>query len=160
MKRGRLGASVVLLAAIVSGCKGGSDAGGSASSPTAPSASAICSPPVVTVCSVPSSVESDRRAAIGQVTVSAGGGPSCRVALREAIPISFTINDPHSGATWQIQTNSRHSASPSSGSADSAGPFHATVQFLSFGGDNRTDDTFRITTSDQLGCTVAMFGHN
>lgn len=102
----------------------------------------------------------DRRAAIAQVTVSAGGAPSCRVALREALQISFTIHDPRSGATWQIQTNSRHSVSPSSGSADSAGPFQAIVQFNSFGGDNRIDDTFRITTSDQLGCSVAIHGHN
>lgn len=152
--------AVLVVAMAVGGCQGGSDesGGSSASSPTAPSASATCSPPVVTVCG--SNGPNDGRPGIGQVTVSAGGAPSCRVALREAIPISFTIVNPNSGFTWEIQTNARHSVSPSSGSASSAGPFQATVQFNSFGGDNRTDDSFRITTSGGLGCTVPIHGRN
>lgn len=159
MKRGYLGLSAVMITVIAAACKGGSDgSGGLASSPTAPSAAATCSPPVVTVCG--SDGPNDGRPGIGQVTVWAGGAPSCRVALREAIPISFTIVNPNSGFTWEIQVNSRHSVSPSSGSASSAGPFQATVQFNSFGGDNRTDDSFRITTSGGIGCTVPIHGHN
>ena len=160
MKRGHLGLSLVMIAVIAAACKGGSDgSGGSASSPTAPTASATCSPPVVITCTNPEA-SGDGRTAIGQITVVAGGAPSCRVAVREAIPISFTAVRPDSNVTWQIVTNTRQSASPSSGGAGSAGPFQATVQFTTFGGDNRTDDRFRITTSNGLGCDVPIYGHN
>lgn len=157
MTRSYFSVAAVILTVTAGACKGGSDGGGSTSSPTAPSASATCSPPVVTTCTNPEA-PNDSRTAIGQITVAAGGAPSCRVAVREAIPISFTIVRPDSNVTWQIVTNTRQSASPSSGSAGSAGPFQATVQFTTFGGDNRTDDKFRITTSNGLGCDVPIHG--
>jgi len=157
MNRSHVCLTAVILTVTAGACKSGPDGGGPASSPTAPSASAICSPPVVITCTNPDA-PNDGRASIGQITVTAGGAPSCRVAVREAIPISFTIVRPDSTVTWQIATNTRQSASPSSGSAGSAGPFQATVQFTTFGGDNRTDDTFRITTSNGLGCDVPIYG--
>ena len=92
----------------------------------------------------------------------AGGAPSCRVALHEAIPISFTIVNPDSAGTWQIFTHTHQSASPSSGSAGSAGPFQATVQFTTFGGDNITDDTIHMDFSlrgSGIGCDFPIYGH-
>lgn len=159
LNRGSLGVSAVLLVVGVAACVGSGGSGTSSSSPTAPSVSAICSPAVVTICSDPK-VASDGRTAIGQVTVLSGGAPSCRVALHEAISISFTIVNPKSSATWGIRQDNTHiSSSPTSGSAGSQGPFQATVQFATFGGDNRTDDFVSLTTSDQLGCEVRVYGH-
>lgn len=150
--------SPVLLAVTVAAC-GGSSESPSSPSPTAPSPSGTCSPAVVTVCAV-AGAPSDGRTAIGQVTVSSGGAPSCRVAVHEAISISFTIVNPNSSARWEIRQNNTHiSSSPTSGSAGSAGPFQATVQFTTFGGDNVTEDTVSMTTSDQLGCEVRVYGH-
>ena len=156
MKVHGFGLSAALLAVALPACKGGSSA---VSAPTPPSASATCSPPVVTTCFVSSGQSAETRAAIGQVTVMAGGAPSCRVAINEGIPISFTIVNPRSTASWTIETNTRQAASPSTGSAATAGPFQATVQFRTFGGDNITDDTIHVSTSDQLGCEFHIYGH-
>lgn len=128
-------------------------------SSSATPSSSTHSPPVVITCTNPEA-PNDGRTAIGQITVAAGGAPSCRVAVREARPIAFTIVRPDSNVTWQIVTNTRQSASPSSGSAGSAGPFQATVQFTTFGGDNRTDDTVRVVPSSGLGCDLRIYGRN
>lgn len=152
-----LGWSGVALALGLVACGGGSSSpGSSSSSPTAPSGAAICSPAVVTICG---GSFNGGPTTFGQVTVTAGGAPSCRVALGEAIPISFTIVNPNSTAAWQINTNTRQAASPSSGNASSAGPFQATVQFTTFGGDNTTDDTIHLTINGSGGCDFKIYGH-
>ncbi len=144
----------VTIGMLLVSCKSGPSSTSSPSAPSAPSASALCSPPVVATCFA------GGLPGFGQVTLTAGGAPSCRVALNEAIPISFTIANPDSSLSWEIQVNpARHFVSPSSGSAGTAGPFQATAQFTNFR-DNNGDDTIYFRMSNNTGgCTVPIYGH-
>jgi hypothetical protein len=59
--------------------------------------------------------------------------------------------NPDSSLSWRFLTNTRQSALPSFGNAGTVGPFQATVQFLTFGGDNIMDDSVGIGLSNNSG---------
>jgi hypothetical protein len=102
-----------------------------ASAPSSPSASSC--PTITTQCSIGASPDSP---SVEQISISVGGSQQCKLTGAESTTGQFTIRNPKPGFVWKAGdawNGQLYVLTPSSGSADSAGPFTLTFHVLPAG---------------------------